>query len=121
MSNFGMFFNFGMPALQIWPCHVTQEANFEKKLYFPNSEFNIRNVAKFVVEKLSTSEVNSKKTDWGWKTPPSWAFRVKAPFVSKSLFTSLVVEDHIEEAEDKVKAKIKVEKTLRILTKIHEV
>ena len=30
-----------MPALQIWLCHVTQEANFEKKLLFPNSAFNI--------------------------------------------------------------------------------
>ena len=33
---------FTMPALQIWPCHVTQEANFEKLLAFPNSAFNIR-------------------------------------------------------------------------------
>ena len=33
---------FMMPALQIWPCHVTQEANFEKILFFPNSAFNIR-------------------------------------------------------------------------------
>ena len=33
---------FMMPALQIWPCHVTQEANFEKKLLFLNSAFNIR-------------------------------------------------------------------------------
>ena len=30
-----------MPTLQIWPCHVTQEANFQKKLLFPNSAFNI--------------------------------------------------------------------------------
>ena len=30
-----------MPALQIWPCHVTQEANFEIILVFPNSAFNI--------------------------------------------------------------------------------
>ena len=30
-----------MPALQIWPCHVTQEANLEKNLLFPNSAFNI--------------------------------------------------------------------------------
>ena len=33
---------FTMPTLQIWPCHVTQEANFETKLSFPNSAFNIR-------------------------------------------------------------------------------
>ena len=30
-----------MPAPQIWPCHVTQEANFEKKFFPPNSAFNI--------------------------------------------------------------------------------
>ena len=32
---------FAMPALQIWLCHVTQEANFKKILLFPNSVFNI--------------------------------------------------------------------------------
>ena len=32
---------FTMPALQIWPCHVTQEANLEKKIIFSNSAFNI--------------------------------------------------------------------------------
>ena len=34
--------SFMMPAPQIWPCHVTQEANLKKKLFFPNSAFNIR-------------------------------------------------------------------------------
>ena len=33
---------FTMPALQIWTCHVTQEANFEEILFFANSVFNIR-------------------------------------------------------------------------------
>ena len=33
---------FLMPAHQIWSCHVTQEANFEKFLFFPTSAFNIR-------------------------------------------------------------------------------
>ena len=37
---------FAMPALQIWPCHVTQEANFEKKLFFPNSSINIGKICK---------------------------------------------------------------------------
>ena len=32
---------FTIPALQIWSCHVTQEANFEKNLFFSNSAFNI--------------------------------------------------------------------------------
>ena len=61
---------FTMPALQIWQCHVTQEANFEKKLFFPNSAFNIRKSYKFLAEKLSTSEVISQKSRGGWKTPP---------------------------------------------------
>ena len=33
---------FTMPAPQIWLSHMTQEANFEKNLFFPNSAFNIR-------------------------------------------------------------------------------
>ena len=61
---------FTMPALQIWPCHVAQKTNFEKNLFFPNSAFNIRKITKFVVEKLSTSEVISQKPHGkGWKTP----------------------------------------------------
>ena len=63
---------FTMPAPQIWPWHVTQEANFEKNLFFPNSAFNIRKVAKFLVEKLSTSEVIGQKPNGGGKhsSPP---------------------------------------------------
>ena len=59
-----------MPAPQIWPCHVTQEANFKKILFFANSAFNIRKVTKVLVEKLSTSEVISQKPYGAWKTPP---------------------------------------------------
>ena len=33
---------FTMSTHQIWSCHVTQEANFEKNLFLPNSAFNIR-------------------------------------------------------------------------------
>ena len=61
---------FTMLALQIWPCHVTQEANFEKILFFPNSAFNIRKIYKFLVEKLSTSEVISQKSLGGGNTSP---------------------------------------------------
>ena len=32
---------FRMPAPQIWPCHITQKANFEKIIFFLNSAFNI--------------------------------------------------------------------------------
>ena len=66
------------PALQIWPCQVTQEANFQKIIFFPNSAFNIGKSCKILVEKLSTSEVISHKPHGGWKTPlPPSAFRVK--------------------------------------------
>ena len=56
---------FTMPAHQIWSCHVTQEANFEKFLFCPNSAFNIRKSYKISIEKLSTSEVISQKPHWG--------------------------------------------------------
>ena len=42
MGIFVKFCIFSMPAHQIWSCHVTQEANFEKFLFFLNSGFNIR-------------------------------------------------------------------------------
>ena len=65
-----------MPALQIWPCHVTQEANFEKIYLFLILHLILDKAAKFLVEKLSTSEVISQKPHGGGKHPPS-AFRVK--------------------------------------------
>ena len=64
---------FTMPALQIWPCHVTQEANFEKNYFFLILHLILGKVTKFLVEKLSTSEVISQKPHGGgggrWKTP----------------------------------------------------
>ena len=39
LSNFGLF---RMSAHQISLCQVTQEANFENVLFYPNSTFNIR-------------------------------------------------------------------------------
>ena len=33
---------FTMPTHQIWSCHVTQDANFEKFLFCPNSTFDIK-------------------------------------------------------------------------------
>ena len=67
---------FMMPAHQIWSCHVTQEANFENFLFCSNSTFNFGKITKFLVEKLSTSEVISQKPHGGGKHPSS-AFRVK--------------------------------------------
>ena len=67
---------FTMPTLQIWPYHVTQEANFEKFYFFLILHLILGKAAKFLVEKLSTSEVISQKPHGGWKTPPASAFRV---------------------------------------------
>ena len=54
----------------IWSCHMIQDANFENLLFCLNFTFNIRKTHKFLVEKLSTSEVISQKTSPGWKTSP---------------------------------------------------
>ena len=68
LSNSGFF---RMPAHQIWSCHVTNEANFDKFLFFANFTFDIRKITKFRMERLSTSEVISQKPHGGgWKQPP---------------------------------------------------
>ena len=67
---------FTMPALQIWPCHVTQEANFEKLLAFLILHLILGKVTKFLVKKLSTSEVICQKPHGGMENTPR-AFRVK--------------------------------------------
>ena len=76
MSNFGIL---TMPAPQIWSCHVTQEANFEKILLFANFSFNIRKSYKIFSRKaLYFRSYQPKKPHGGWKTPPPpSAFRVK--------------------------------------------
>ena len=62
---------FTMPALQIWSCHVTQDANFENFLFCPKSTFNIRKSHKISGGKLSTSEGISQKNLTGVEnTPP---------------------------------------------------
>ena len=68
---------FTMPAPQIWPCHVTQEANFKKTYFFPILHLKLGKVTKFLVEKLSTSEVISQKPHGGGGKHPPSAFRVK--------------------------------------------
>ena len=70
---------FTMPTLQIWPCHVTQEANFKKILFFPNFAFNIGKNCKISSTKALYFRSYQPKTSrggGGWKTPPC-AFRVK--------------------------------------------
>ena len=59
MGIFVKFWLFTMPAHQIWSCHVTQEANFENFLVCPN--LILGKVTKFLLGKLSTSEIISQK------------------------------------------------------------
>ena len=54
-----------MPALQIWTCHVTQEANLEKNLFFPNSAFNIRKRYKISSRKALYFRSYQPKTSQG--------------------------------------------------------
>ena len=62
---------FTMHALQIWPCHVTQEANFETILFFPNSAFNSRKRYKISsIKALYFRSYQPKTSRGGWKTPP---------------------------------------------------
>ena len=62
---------FTMPALQIWPCHMTQEANFEKILFFPNSAFNIGKSCKISSRKALNFRSYQPKTSRGVEnTPP---------------------------------------------------
>ena len=61
---------FMMPALQIWPCQVTQEANFEKNLFFPNSAFNIGKSCKISNRKALYFRSYQPKTSWGVENIP---------------------------------------------------
>ena len=62
---------FTMPALQIWPCHVTHEANFEKILLFPNSAFNTGKSCKISSRKALYFRSYQAKTSRGVEnTPP---------------------------------------------------
>ena len=74
---------FTMPTLQIWPCHVTQEANFKKIYLFLILDLISEKVTKFVVEKLSTSKVICQKPHGGGKHPAS-AFRVKRELTTRN-------------------------------------
>ena len=62
---------FRMPTLQIWPCHVTQEANFEKILFFPNSAFDIGKSCKISSRKaLNFRSYQPETSRGGEKHPP---------------------------------------------------
>ena len=78
MGIFVKFWHFfTMPAHQIWSCHVTQVANFEKFLFFHNSAFNIRKTHKSSSGKALYFRSYQPKTSQGVEnTPPPCAFRV---------------------------------------------
>ena len=61
---------FAMPAHQMWSCHVTQNANFVDFLFCPILHLILGKVTKLSVEKLSTSELSSKRPQGGGKRPP---------------------------------------------------
>ena len=65
---------FTMPTLQIWPCHVTKKQISKKFYFFLILHLILGKAAKFLVEKLSTSEVISEKPHGGVENT---AFRVK--------------------------------------------
>ena len=76
----GIYVKFGiftMPVPQIWPCNVTQEANFEKILFFPYSAFNIRKYYKISNKKALYFRSYQPKTSRGGGKHPFSAFRVK--------------------------------------------
>ena len=75
---------FMMHALQIWPCHVTQEANFEKILFFPISAFNIGKSCKIFSRKALYFRSYQPKTSRGVENaPPPIAYRVNVSISSK--------------------------------------
>ena len=62
LSNFGIF---KMLSHQIWSCHVTQDATSEFFYFFVILQLTLGKVTKFLVEKLSLSEVFSQKPHKG--------------------------------------------------------
>ena len=72
---------FMMPAHQIWSCHVTQEANFEKLLSCPNSASNIRKSHKISSRKPFYFRSYQPKTSRGVEnTPPSVLLGLKQEY-----------------------------------------
>ena len=69
---------FTMPNHQIWSCHMTQDANFEKFLFSPNSTFNIAKSHKISRGKALYVRNYQRKTSLrgGKHPPPPSIFRV---------------------------------------------
>ena len=69
MSNFGIFYDARSPNMAM---SRDPRSKFRKNIYFfLNLHLILGKVTKFLVEKLSTSEVISQKPHWGVEnTPP---------------------------------------------------
>ena len=68
LFKFWLFFT--MLTHQIWSCHVAQDAKSDKNYLFLILHIILGKVTKFLVEKLSTSEVLSQKPLGGVETLP---------------------------------------------------
>ena len=75
LSNFGIFYDAGSPNMVMSRDPRSKFQNFF--IFFLILHFTAGKVTKFLVEKLSTSEVSSQKPHGGMEnTPPPSAFRV---------------------------------------------
>ena len=75
MAIFGNFYNAHSPDMAL---SRDSRSKFRKNLFFLILHLILGKVRKFLMEKLSTSEVIGQKPHWGgggWKHPPN-AFRV---------------------------------------------
>ena len=69
--------SFTMNTHQIWSCHVTLAANFEKFYFSPNSMLNFRESCQIWGKLAQEQKSYRQKAKLGVKTPPPRAYRVK--------------------------------------------
>ena len=85
LSNFGLF---RMSARQISSCQVTQEANFENVLFYPNSTFNVRKSHKISSGKALYFRSYQAKPHGGGDTEDPQYLRVKTTWSQMWLCTA---------------------------------
>ena len=83
MSNvMGIYVKFTMTTHQICSIHVTPASNSKNFNFSPNSILNFRKSYQIWGKLAQEQKVTGKKTNWGWKTPPSpRAYRVKVRII----------------------------------------
>ena len=77
----GIFVKFTKTTHQIWSCHVALASNSENFYFSPDFVLNFRKRYQIWVNWPKNKKVTSKKTSWGWKTPPS-TYSVKVPILT---------------------------------------